>query len=265
MALVTVTSRTSRTSGRSTRSSGARTAAPPGSGLTADGSAASSRATAPSDHLGDCRELRAERTRVRQQQLHPAARIVPEKRRDLVAAEIEDPHGRRGSSQAGEQRAQHPRVVRPGGPAGRVEERELRPDQARALRARGEPRRHLGRSRRVHEDADPAAVGGDRGQRAVGALFRARVRCARVKPTPPAPAVPATRRARPRPRRRRQRARCRGRPRAALRLPGRSSECRATVPRSPRARSPRRRTARYPPPGRRARPRPRARGPRPRG
>ena len=61
--------------------------------------------------LRDGGELRAERARVRQKQLHAAPRLGAQERRQLVAAEVEHPHGGRAAGEAGEQRSEHLHVL----------------------------------------------------------------------------------------------------------------------------------------------------------
>ena len=126
--------------------------------------------------LRDRDELGAERPGVGQQQLDAAARLVAQERRDLVAAEVEDPYGGGAAVQPGEQRGEHLHVLRSLGPGRRIQEGELGPDQARALRPCGQAGAELCGRRGVHEHANAVSVGGLGRQGAVGDLARARAR-----------------------------------------------------------------------------------------
>ena len=143
---------------------------------------------------------------------------------------------------------EHPPVRGLVGPGRGVQERELGPQQAHALRAGRERDPHLGRAGGVGQDADADAVAGDGGAGRGRRRAASGGRCAR------------DRRSRPRGRRR-PRAPCRRRAPAAARPRPRPSAARARARSPPRAPTRRPRRARCPPRARRARPRRPGRGP----
>ena len=118
--------------------------------------------------VGDRPQLGAQRVGVGEQQLEPALAGAGEERRGLVGAEVEHPDGGGAALERAEHRCERGAVLRLGRPLGRLEERELRPQQPDALGAGGQAGVELGAGGGVDEDPDAVAVARDGGERAVG-------------------------------------------------------------------------------------------------
>ena len=107
----------------------------------------------------DRAQLGAQRVGAGEQQLEPALGGAGEERRRLVGAEVEHADG---GGAAGERRpstgASAARCCASVGQLGRLEERELRPQQPDALGAGGQAGVELGARRGVDEHADAVAV-----------------------------------------------------------------------------------------------------------